>query len=82
MTERILAGDIVNDLGIRININGGLPTAGLLIVRTLYPTNEVGLTIGTSTTQSWVDNIGLVRAAEIVIQNDMLLHTIAAAQNE
>ena len=82
MIDKIPAGDIVNDLGIRINIRDGYPTAGLLIIRTLFPTNEFGLTIGTSSTQSWVDNIGLVRAADIVIQNDMLMHTFASFKQD
>jgi hypothetical protein len=82
MSEKVPAGDIVNDLGIRINIRDGYPTAGLLIIRTLYPTNEVGLTIGTASTQSWIDNIGLVRAADIVIQNDMLMHTFSSFRQD
>jgi hypothetical protein len=76
MSTRVPASQIVDQLGIRLNIQEGYPTAGLVIVRAMYPTNEVGLVIGASNTQSWIDNVGLVRAAEIVIQNDMLMHTI------
>jgi len=75
---RVPASDVVDQLGIRLSTRGGLPTAGVVIVRTIFPNNEVGIAIGTSPTQSWVDNIGLVRAAEMIIQNDMMLHAINA----
>jgi hypothetical protein len=74
--KRVPATGLVEQLGITVNLQDGLATAGILIVRTIYPTNETGLIIGTSQTQSWVDNIGLVKAAETVIANDMLIHTI------
>lgn len=73
---RVPASKIVDQLGIKLKIDNGLPTAGIVIVRAMYPSNEVGLIIGTSNTQSWVDNIGLIKAAEVVINNDMLLHTM------
>lgn len=82
MTERrVPASEVVDQLGIKLTLGDGLPTAGLVIIRAIYPTNEVGLIIGTSNTQSWVDNIGLVKAAETVISHDMLIHTINS-QNE
>lgn len=74
--DRVLASEVVDKLGIKLNLQNGLPTAGIVIVRAIYPTNEVGLIIGTSNTQSWIDNIGLIKAAETIIQNDMLIHTI------
>lgn len=78
---RIPASEVVDKLGIRLSLQDGLPTAGIVIVRAMYPTNEVGLIIGTSNTQSWVDNIGLIKAAETIINNDLLMHTINK-QNE
>lgn len=73
---RVPASEVVDSLGIRLNLQEGLPTAGIVIIRTMYPTNEVGLVIGTSNTQSWVDNIGLIKAAETVINNDLLIHAL------
>lgn len=78
MPEQTPGSDIAEQLGIKLNMQGGIPTAGIMIVRTLHETNEVGITIGTCNTQSWVDNLGLVRAADIIMQNEMLLHTINA----
>lgn len=78
---RIPASEVVDKLGIRLTLQDGLPTAGIVIVRAMYPTNEVGLIIGTSNTQSWVDNIGLIKAAETIINNDLLIHSINK-QNE
>lgn len=82
MSERIPAGSVVDKLGIQIVSNEALPTAGILIVRSMYPTGEVGLTIGTSPTQSWVDNVGLIRAAEMIVQNDLLVHTITGLTDD
>lgn len=82
MSERIPAGSVVDKLGIQIVSNEALPTAGILIVRSIYPTGEVGLTIGTSPTQSWVDNVGLIRAAEMIVQNDLLVHTITGLTDD
>lgn len=82
MTERVPAGGVVDKLGIQIVSNEALPTAGILIVRSIYPTGEVGLTIGTSPTQSWVDNVGLIRAAEMIVQNDLLVHTITGLTDD
>lgn len=75
---RVSGAKIAEQLGIEINLRDSIPTAGIFIVRTLYPTNDVGVVMGTSNTQSWVDNIGLIRAADIIIQNDMLMHTITS----
>lgn len=75
-SDRVPASDVVDQLGIKLNMQNGLPTAGIVIIRTIYPTNEVGLVIGAANTQSWIDNIGLIKAAEVVINNDMLIHTI------
>lgn len=75
-SSRVSATGVVEKLGITISVSDAVPVGGLLIVRSLYPTNEVGLTIGTASAQSWVDNIGLIRAAEMVIYNEMLLHTL------
>lgn len=74
--SRIPAEEVVAKLGMTLSMGDCIPTGGILIVRSLYPTNEVGLSIGTASTQSWVDNIGLIRAAEMVIQNEMLIHTL------
>lgn len=82
MTERIPAGSVVDKLGIQVAVNEALPTAGILIIRSIYPTGEVGLTIGTSPTQSWVDNVGLIRAAEMIVQNDLLVHTITGMTDD
>lgn len=78
MSNSIPAGKVVDDLGIRIGHNHGLPVGGLLIVRTMYPTSEVGLIIGTASGQSWIDHVGMLRAAEIIMQNDMLISAINA----
>lgn len=79
MTDRMSSAEVVERLGIGINMSSTtIPTAGLLIVRTMHANNEVGIAIGTSNTQSWVDNIGLVRAADIIIQNEMLMQAIAS----
>lgn len=82
MSERIPAGSVVDNLGIQVAVNEALPTAGILIIRSIYPTGEVGLTIGTSPTQSWVDNVGLIRAAEMIVQNDLLVHTITGMTDD
>lgn len=82
MSEQTSGAKVADQLGITLNMQGGIPTAGILIVRTLHSTSEVGLTIGTCNTQSWVDNIGLIRAAEIILQNDMLLHTITSNDDD
>lgn len=79
---RVPAGEVTDRLGIRINIEEAIPTAGILIVKTLYPTGEVGLVIGTSQTQSWIDNIGLIRAADMVIQNDLLVTSLSQAEED
>lgn len=73
---RVPATEVVEKLGITLNMSNCVPVGGLLIVRSLYPSNEVGLSIGTASAQSWVDNIGLIRAAEMVINNEMLIHTM------
>lgn len=78
MSGRTPGGEIADQLGIKLNMQGGIPTAGIMIVRTLHETNEVGIVIGACNTQSWIDNIGLVRAADMIIQNEMLLHTITS----
>ena len=82
MSESVPAGEIVDGLDIRVSADYGLPTGGILILRTIYPDNQVGLVVGTSNTQSWVDNVGLVRAAEIIMQNDMLLTTLSSLRDE
>jgi len=82
MSERVPAGSVVDKLGINIATNEALPTAGIVIIRSIYPTGEVGLTIGTSPTQSWVDNVGLIRAAEMIVQNDLLIHTITGTDSD
>lgn len=79
---RIPAGSVADQLGIRIDIEGALPTSGLLIVRTIYPSNEIGIAIGTSPTQSWIDNIGMLRSAEIVIQGSMLVSSIRQSMGD
>lgn len=79
MSDRMSSAEVVERLGIGINMSSTtIPTAGLLIVRTMHANNEVGVAIGTSSTQSWVDNIGLVRAADIIMQNEMILQAIAS----
>lgn len=76
MPSRKSGGEIADQLGIELNMQGGIPTAGIMIVRTLHSSNDVGIVIGACNTQSWIDNIGLVRAADMIIHNEMLLHVL------
>ncbi len=82
MSNSVPAGQIVDGLDIRVSADHGLPTGGILILRTIYPDNQVGLVVGTSNTQSWIDNVGLVRAAEIIMQNDMLISSISSLRDD
>lgn len=80
--ERVPAGTIVDGLDITISADHGLPVAGVVILRCMYPSGDVGMVVGTSESQSWVDNIGLVKATEIIIQNDMLIHAITSMRDD
>ncbi len=63
------ASQIVKDLGLYVEVEDGIAVQAMLVVKTVHPSGEVGVILGTSDTATWFDNVALVTAAELVIKS-------------
>lgn len=68
MDEKLL-GDILDGLDVRGQIEtGDLVSDAVVVLKCIDVDGRVGLTIATSKGLSWVDQIGLVSAADMILR--------------
>lgn len=65
-------GDLIDSLGVeREDVEGELVAGAVVLLKTIDPDGRVGLSLLGSDGMSWVEKIGMLRAAEQIEISDM-----------